>query len=277
MIAIAVGLTAALLALSSGASQAASRIGPSALGGMASVAAPLERVLPATLPAGASGLEVPILMYHMVDFSPPPAGRWSAGLTVSTAEFVEQMDYLANQGFHPVTLEDIYAAMVGKRALPSKPVAITFDDGNMDNYTVAFPILREHGFAATFFVITGFVGDKLSMTWEDLRVMQAEGMDIQSHTFDHRDLRAVDPQKLQEELSGSRDAIASHLGKVPVVLCYPGGKYDTRAIEAAKAAGYLMAVTTHPGTWLDPASRYEWPRMRVSPGIGLQSFISSLS
>ena len=233
-------------------------------------------MLPATLPSTAPALKIPILMYHLVDFSPPPAGRWAAGLTVSTSDFKQQMDYLASHGYTSVTLEDIYATMAGERALPAKPVVITFDDGNKDNFTVAFPILRAHGFAATFFVITGFVGNRLSVTWEDLRTMQAAGMAVESHTFDHKDLRKVDAATLEQELVESRDSIASHLGRAPMVLCYPSGRYNETVIAAAQRAGYLMAVTTHPGTNLDPAFRYEWPRVRVYAKNGLQGFVSSL-
>jgi peptidoglycan/xylan/chitin deacetylase (PgdA/CDA1 family) len=232
--------------------------------------------LPATLPVTAPALKIPILMYHMVDASPPPAGRWAAGLTVSTGDFKQEMDYLASNGFTPITLEDIYAAMAGQWALPAKPVAITFDDGNKDNFTVAFPILRAHGFVATFFVITGFVGNRLSVTWDDLRTMQAAGMAIESHTFDHKDLRAVDAATLRQELVRSRNSITLQLGRAPVALCYPGGKYDQTVIAAVQAAGYLMAVTTDPGMNLEAASRYEWPRVRIYAQNSVQSFISAL-
>jgi peptidoglycan/xylan/chitin deacetylase (PgdA/CDA1 family) len=216
-------------------------------------------------------------MYHMVDSSPPPAGPYSAALTVSTSDFGQEMDYLEGHGFSPVTLEDIYAAMAGQRALPPKPVAITFDDGNKDNFTVAFPILRAHGFVATFFVITGSVGSKLSMTWDDLRIMQAAGMAIESHTVDHKDLRTLDAAALERELAGARDSIAAHLGRSPLVLCYPSGNYNKTVIAAAKAAGYLMAVTTHPGKRLDAAHRYEWPRVRVYARDSLRLFVSDVT
>jgi peptidoglycan/xylan/chitin deacetylase (PgdA/CDA1 family) len=237
----------------------------------------LPITLPTALSASTPSLEVPILMYHMVDLSPPPAGPYSAALTVSTSDFELEMDYLAGHGFSPVTLEDIYTAMAGRRVLPPKPVAITFDDGNKDNFTVAFPILRAHGFVATFFVITGSVGNKLSMTWDDLRTMQAAGMAVESHTYDHKDLRTLDAAALRQELAGSRDSIAAHLGRVPLVLCYPGGKYNETVIAAAQAAGYLMAVTTNPGKRLDPAHRYEWPRVRVYAHESLRLFISGLT
>ena len=214
-------------------------------------------------------------MYHFVDYTPPP-GRWSAGLTVPVQEFGQQMDYLAGHGFHPVLLRDVYAAMGGGPPLPARPVAITFDDGNEDNFTIAFPILKAHGFVATFFVITDRVGRGFKMSWSDLETMQDAGMDIESHTVSHPDLTLLDAGRLEQELAESRAALVSHLQNAPVALAYPAGAYNARVIKAARAAGYLLAVTTHHGTVLDPAQRYSWPRVRVFPKIGLKGFGSSL-
>jgi len=88
-----------------------------------------QSYLPAALPSSAKPLRVPILMYHYIDATPPPAGPYAAGLTVLTAQFEAQMDYLASNGYHTVTLEQIYAAMAGLSPLPANPVALTFDDG----------------------------------------------------------------------------------------------------------------------------------------------------
>ena len=138
--------------------------------------------LPAHLPPGAQPLHVPILMYHYVDIAPPPAGPLADTLTVSTSEFKAQMGYLADSGYSTVTLDQIYRAMAGEAELPPKPVAITFDDGGLDNYTVAFPELQARGFVATFFVITDAVGKQGEMTWDQLRDMQQNGMRVGSHT-----------------------------------------------------------------------------------------------
>ena len=238
---------------------------------------PTVAALPAILPAGAPTLHVPILMYHFVDLFPLRYDRWSPGLTVTTAEFEAQMNYLARAGFHAVTLEDIYAAMGGGPPLPSKPVGITFDDGNRDNFTEAYPILRTYGFVATFFVVTGFIGGEHSMTWDDLVTMHDAGMAIESHTVSHVNLRQLDARALQQQLVGSREALFAHLGSFPSVLAYPFGQYDKRVIDAAQQAGYLAAVTTQFGGILGPGSRYSWPRIRVDSGETLDRFIADLA
>jgi peptidoglycan/xylan/chitin deacetylase (PgdA/CDA1 family) len=215
-------------------------------------------------------------MYHYVDAAPPPAGPYAAGLTVPTAQFEAQMDYLAANGYHSVTLEEIYASMAGLTLLPAKPVALTFDDGGLDDYTVAFPILQSHHFVATFFVITGFVGKPICITWSDLQKMQEAGMAVESHTVNHLDLRSLTPARLQDELAQSDRSIETELERAPIALAYPAGAYNPAVIAAAGEAGYRLAVTTHPGETLDPRHPYEWPRIRIGPRLSLAGFAKEL-
>jgi len=215
-------------------------------------------------------------VYHYVDAAPPFDGSVANDLTVRTHEFEAQMAYLAAKGYSTVTLDQIYRAMAGEAQLPPKPVALTFDDGGLDNYTVAFPELEARGFVATFFVITGVVGKKGHMTWDQLRDMQKNGMSVGSHTVRHPDLREVDDTRLQTELADSRATILREIGVAPPDLCYPGGKYDTRVVEAAYHAGYLLAVGTRSGTELRPEEVYQWPRVTVSPRESIGEFAASL-
>jgi peptidoglycan/xylan/chitin deacetylase (PgdA/CDA1 family) len=217
-------------------------------------------------------------MYHYVDDTPPDAGSDAAALTVSTAQFESEMDYLAENGYHPVTLGQVYACLAGKGSLPSKPVALTFDDGGKDDYSVAFPILRKHGFSATFFVITGYVGNRVCMTWDQLRQMQAVGMEIESHTVWHPDLRKVDAARLAGEMSQARTMLAKELGTDARFLSYPYGRYNNAVIAAAQAAGYQAAVTTNPPGLLSvPLSCYVWQRTNISRHTALGAFARVVS
>lgn len=231
-----------------------------------------EDLLAGPLPADAVKVHVPILMYHYVDDTPPPAGPYADGLTVRTKDFRAEMEYLVENGYHTVSLADVYLAMAGEKHLPEKPVALTFDDGGIDNYEVAFPLLKEYGLMGTFFVITGKVGREGQMRWEQLREMTAQGMSIQSHTVSHPDLRGVSASKLKSELIDSRKAIADAVGEPSYVLSYSSGAYDGTVIEATRAAGYVMAVATDKGTEGDPAAVYEMRRRRVQAFLPLTTF-----
>ena len=255
--------------------QAEATLSAGSTGNRAPVAQNLPQ-LPPSLPAQAKALSVPILMYHYVDDAPPVLGPDAGGLTVRTRAFELQMDFLAKNGYHTVTLEQVYAAMAGLASLPAKPVALTFDDGGLDDYTVAFPILHSHHFVATFFVITGFVGGSNTMSWNQLRAMQLNGMAIESHTVRHADLTTVTTTELRAELTQSREAIQTQLGRAPLVLAYPFGLYDQRVIDATRAAGYLMAVTTHQSRTLTPGSAYSWPRVHVGGMESMKGFEAGL-
>ncbi|MFH0915531.1 MAG: polysaccharide deacetylase family protein [bacterium] len=229
-------------------------------------------LLTGPLPAGATRVDTPILMYHYVDETPPPAGPYADGLTVRTKDFKAEMKYLLDNAYQTVSLADVYLAMAGRKQLPPKPVVLTFDDGGLDNYEVAFPVLKENGFTATFFVITGRVGEEGQMEWGQLREMAAQGMSIQSHSVSHPDLRGVSDARLRSELVDSRNAITQAIGEPGYVFCYPSGAHDDRVITAAQAAGYLMAVATGNGKDLDPRAVFEINRRRVQAFLPLASF-----
>jgi len=230
------------------------------------------RALMEPLPANAAQVMVPVLMYHYVDDEPPPAGPYADGLTVRTPDFVEELEYLAENGYQAVRLSDVYLAMAGLKELPAKSVALTFDDGGLDNYTVAFPLLKQYGFTATFFVITKTVGRNGQMSWEQLQEMVAAGMSVQSHSVSHPDLRGVSDEKLRSELVDSRQAITEAVGEPGYAFCYPSGACDERVVEAVRSAGYVMAVVTDKGEVLNPGAIFEIRRGRVQAHMSLGSF-----
>lgn len=224
------------------------------------------------LPDDAADVHVPVLMYHYVDDKPPPAGPYADSLTVRTPDFVDELEYLATNGQHTVTLAEVYLAMAGQRELPAKPVALTFDDGGLDNYSVAFPLLKQYGFNATFFVITKRVGMEGQMDWDQLREMVDAGMSVQSHTVSHPGLPGVSDSRLRTELVDSRAIIADAVGEPGYVLSYPAGAYDERVIEAARAAGYVMAVATDKGVKVSPVAPFEITRLRIQPYLPISTF-----
>ena len=124
---------------------------------------------------------------------------------------------------------------------------LTFDDGYVDNYEVAAPILEKYGFPATFYIITDKVGTPEYMTWDQVTDLDRQGMDIGSHTATHPDLTTLSAANLRRELSGSADTLKAQLGHPVYWLCYPAGKYDDDVLDYAREAGYLLATTTDPG------------------------------
>lgn len=189
-----------------------------------------------SLPPPANG--VPVLMYHQIGGGPND-------LCLPREEFAAQMRYLAQNGFHSVTLEQLHTAMFGGSGLPPHPVVLTFDDDSAGHYRTVFPLLAAHGFTGVFFIDTVGVGKPGRVTWDQLREMQAAGMQIGSHTETHVDLPGIGGRRLAAETAGARARLEKELG-VPVVdFSYPSGHYDKQTIRAVAGAGYRDAVTTH--------------------------------
>jgi len=185
---------------------------------------------------------VPILYYHSISSSPKNE------LRVPPEKFAEQMKYLRTAGFSVISLDQLYDAYMGTNKLPLKPVVITFDDGYLDNYTNAFPILKQYNYTATLFVVTDYMKPSPGMlNWEQLREMQDYGLTIAPHTVSHVDLSTLSPQRQREEITGSRDALERNLGITPKYFCYPYGNFNSTTVNLLKDNGFILAVSTSSG------------------------------
>ncbi len=199
---------------------------------------------------------VPILMYHEVA---PRAHPGFERFTVTPAELERQVAWLARAGFTAVGPDDLLAAREGRRALPRRPVAITFDDGFADSVRHAPPILSRHGFTAVFYVVAGLVGGtsrwlerelgfELPMAgWDSLRELEAAGFHLGSHTVTHPRLARVSREECRTELAESRRILEEGLGHPVRHLAYPFGSHDAEVQRIAAEAGYLTACTTLEG------------------------------
>jgi peptidoglycan/xylan/chitin deacetylase (PgdA/CDA1 family) len=196
-----------------------------------------------------------ILTYHRVNDEHP-----HDRLSVPRAAFAAQMEELARAGYAVVKLEEALPALRGGGLLPQPAVSITFDDGYADNFEAALPILERHGFAATFFLATGFVGSSATLDryrdccrrdgmlgWAQVRELLARGQSIGGHGRHHRELAALGPAEVREELSGCADDIERKTGARPRLFCYPRGSESASVRQAAAAAGYVGACTVRPG------------------------------
>lgn len=217
---------------------------------------------------------VAILMYHYVSTPPEDADVYRQDLSISPETFREQMAWLHENGWETITLYDLTYALTLGWPLPEKPVLLTFDDGYVDNYTNAFPILQEFGFVGTFFVLTGPTdrGDPAYMTWEMLREMSQAGMDIEVHGREHIDLSGRDYDFLVYHLLGPAQTIEAELGYYPRFVAYPSGRYDENTITVAHSAGYWGALTTHGGVVHESDSVFELDRLRIRGNYTLEQF-----
>ena len=227
--------------------------------------------LPAPKPAkkltGPSTRGVPVLMYHEIAL--PPAGAAHPDLYVTPQEFVDQMTYLSTHGYHAVTLQQVWDYWHGTSTLPSKPVVISFDDGDTPDFTIVAPLLNELHWPGTLNLIVG--RKNLRFRPSIVRALIAAGWEIDSHTMTHTDVPGLSAKELRYEISQSRVRLRELYG-VPVnFFCYPSGRFDDNAVAAVEAAGYLGATTTHPGL-ARPENPFLMRRVRVIGGNSVTSF-----
>jgi peptidoglycan/xylan/chitin deacetylase (PgdA/CDA1 family) len=220
---------------------------------------------------------LPILMYHHVrDLPPNISDPFLRDLTVAASIFRQQLDYLATNHVQTIALDDLMANLQTGQALPPRSVVLTFDDGYDDNYLYAYPLLRERGMKATFFIITNLVARPGYMTWEQLREMELNGMSIESHTIDHLDLSIISVADLNWQLAESRRVLELNLLRPVRFLAYPSGRFSPRVLTAMRANGYEAAVTTNYGLRQSRTAPFELTRVRVKGADTLASLAAKL-
>lgn len=171
---------------------------------------------------------VTVLCYHEVR-----PDRDDDCMNVKPEVFRRHIREFKEAGYTFLDVSDLRKPAAGS-SLPEKAVLITFDDGYADNYNYAYPILREEQIPATFFVVSGTIGNENRMTAGQLREMQANGMQIGSHTVNHENLAAMSTKDIDFELRASREALEKLLGKPVYALAYPAGKTNRDVLDKAE-------------------------------------------
>ena len=193
-----------------------------------------------------------ILAYHSI------SQTRTDNLTVSAADFRRQMEWLSRSRYETVTLSQ-YVNRDNRRT--DRSVVITFDDGYADNYTTAFPILRDHGFVATVFLVSDYVGtdhiywwdepkaghDRSPyrlLSWNEVHEMEEYGIEFGSHSCTHRKLTQIPASQQAHEIRRSRADLQAMLRREVVSFCYPAGDLNSHVVKAVEDAGYRCGVVT---------------------------------
>lgn len=194
--------------------------------------------------------DIPILMYHCVNYV-PEGKQGAADLYVSPEKFEEDLKYLSENGYQTVLPRELTSGA----KLPEKPVMITFDDGYLDNYSNAFPLLKKYNMKAEISVIVSFAEDPARtayLNWDQIKEMSDSGLvEIGSHTYDRHgsskdDMTITDENvygikrlpgesredyktRIVEDLILSKKLIEEKTGKEAIAFAYPYGY--SRAFE----------------------------------------------
>jgi peptidoglycan/xylan/chitin deacetylase (PgdA/CDA1 family) len=209
-----------------------------------------------------------MLMYHYLSAPPANADRYRIDLSVSPELFEQHLAYLQAQGYRSISLYDLLGYLTLGTPMPAgdKSIIITFDDGYLDNYQNAFPLLQKYGFTATFFLITDVVGQEgepAYLTWDQAREMEAAGMDLECHARVHEDLTLNDDDRLIWQVLGCREKMESELGQRPRFIAYPSGRYDDRVAAFFASDHFWGGITTQQDVVQRSDQLFELKRLRI--------------
>ena len=216
----------------------------------------------------------PILMYHKV--GAPVACKADTFLNVLEKSFARQMRLLKRLGYTGVTFAEAAERVAGSRPLPKRPVCVTFDDGYVNVADFAAPILAGHGWPATVFVPTAYVGgnnawDEASgypllpiMDWPRLKALQDVGWELAGHTRTHPRLETLDDVAARREIEDGRADLVSHLDSPARTFCYPFGSFNERTPALARDAGFIAACTTKSGLAGPGRNSFLLPRVKIA-------------
>lgn len=253
------------------------------------VAGPADPDAPILVPASPprTKLLVPIFMYHHVS-NLPVRDYLDYNLTVTTTNFNAQLTWLQQQGYHSITMTELFDTLYYGKALPTRPMILTFDDGYNDMYTDALPALLAHHYRGVFYIITGFTGGNY-MTWEQVRTLAQDGMQTASHTVHHVNVgQPPAGTSTQNELLLSKKTLETQLGQPIQFFCYPTGEpFHHDPIYEQQIVLTDLFNDGYVGATLDPFSYdsaiqnaqtpYQLPRIRVSGGESMQLYSSILN
>lgn len=218
--------------------------------------------------ASAQEVKVPFLLYHSVaDFI---ADGDDELLHITKDNFADHMAALKAAGYTSITIDEFVMFAEGELELPEKPLVICFDDGYENNYTNAYPILKENGMKATIFVIAQRVGDHTvkypHFTWQQAKEMEDSGViEIESHSLTHPDFSTIGYAETVRQMRLSKYLIEKNLGKTCDYMAYPYGFTNAFSADVAKKAGYkLTCLVGNDGANGKGADLYSIKRLNVS-------------
>jgi peptidoglycan/xylan/chitin deacetylase (PgdA/CDA1 family) len=216
-------------------------------------------------------------MYHSIAAG---ATRKFQRFAVDPAEFAAQMEYLAAAGYRTVTAAEL-ASRWSRGPVPSRVVVLTFDDAYTYFYSAALPVLHEHGFRATLYVPTGYVGgttrfnvsvgeeNRAVLSWQALADIAAEGIEVAAHSHSHPQLDRVPAAIVSDEVRRCRSLLEDKLGIAVDGFAYPFGFWNGAARQAVAAAGYRYACAVAELMTVPGDDVLTLPRLTVNAGIGV--------
>ncbi|MCO6498407.1 MAG: polysaccharide deacetylase family protein [Chitinophagaceae bacterium] len=208
--------------------------------------------------------QVPVLCYHHIRDPKPGQSETFRSYSVSPAQFAEQMKALHDSGYQTILPDQLYNYLAYGDPLPEKPVMLTFDDTDGEQYTIGAKEMDKYGFKGVFFIMTISINKPRYMSKEELKDLAQNGHAIESHTWDHKNVKKYDETDFENQLMKPKKTIEDITGKSAAYFAYPYGIWDNNAIELLKKADFKLAFIL--STKRDSANPLYTVRRMIVPG-----------
>ena len=190
--------------------------------------------------------QVPILCYHQIRDWRGSDSKSAKDYIIPVASFREQMQMLADSGYHTVLPDQLYAYLTTGVPLPAKPVMLTFDDGDLDQYETALPILDKLGFKGAFFIMTVAIGRHGKQPYMDkaqIKDLSDRGHTIGAHTWDHHNVKKYAGNDWKIQIEEPKAKLEEIIGKPVKYFAYPFGLWSPAVLPEIQKRGYVAAFT----------------------------------
>lgn len=214
-----------------------------------------------------SAKAVVVLQYHHVSDSTP------ASTSITIEQFTRHMNYLKQQNFNVLPLNEIIEGLKKGKKFPPKTTAITFDDGYSNILTNADPVLKANEFPYAIFVAPQEINQQRvnMLTWSQLKMLSEQGVLILNHSLQHdhlnRQLKGEDidtwKTRINNDLTQAQSIIDEKLGEQPKYLAYPYGEYNAELISLVKTLNFT-AFGQHSGALSQQSNWQALPRFPAS-------------
>ncbi len=219
-------------------------------------------------------------MYHSI-------GENKALFNVSASDFSRQLEFLERRNWRVIPLAQLIEKLSKNEQLPDKTVVLTFDDGYVDNYINAWPLLKKYNFSATIFLPTAFIGQVMNnsqnrplelMSEAQIKEMSASGLvDFGSHTHTHPQLKKISDDEFNLEIKTSKEIVERLTGKECRFFAYPKGYFRPSFIDAMKNNGFVAGLTVKEGLARESDNLFLLKRNFIYSAGGFNQFKGKLS
>jgi len=238
-------------------------------------------------PVASLSLTVPILAYHHISL--PPAESTSAATYLSPERFAHQVAICRRFGFETITVAEVARALRGGASLPRRPVVFTFDDGWLDVFTDAYPILDRAGYRGTVFLVGNALGQRgiayadsreqapqPVMRVDSIRELAKKGWEIGAHSNSHVRLTRLGEGDARRDVEMGRQAVERMIGVRPEVLAYPYGDFHGGLAKTIEDIGFAAACSTVPGRTHRPGECFFLRRVPIGHDMSPWRFFHNL-